>query len=434
MRMGLLLLEALLTPVVALGVVLAFACSGRRGRLKGLADELPERLGTLRDLARDRLKGRRVWWFHAASAGEVAGLEPLLARLAARVDAPAFLLTTTTTVGRDAARRLPQVSWAQLAPLDAWPLVARFLASVKPERLILTETELWPTTILLAARKGLRPSLVNARLTERSLSWLLRALPILRPAFASLEVIGVQDDLEAARFLRLGVPARRIRVTGNCKYDRGAPPGETGETNERLKNLGWADAAVFVAGSTHPGEEDAVLAGFLQARARLPPLKLVLAPRHPERAAETWKALKDASLRAVRWSRLGPGGSGLPDAEALLVDAMGVLPSLYARAGVAFVGGTLVPIGGHNLLEPALASVPVLFGPHTSHVEQAARLLRREGGGFLVGDATALGERLVRLFADPEARRTGGRKACEVAARMRGAADRTADILGDLDA
>jgi 3-deoxy-D-manno-octulosonic-acid transferase len=417
-----LVVETLVAPLAALGVVLPFLLSPKRGRLSGLADELPERLGGVPPEVRERLRGRDVWWLHAASAGEVAGLAPV-AEILARAPGRALVLTTTTRSGREAARALPGVAWAQLAPLDAWPLVARFLRALAPRRLVLAETELWPTTLILAARAGLKPSLVNARLTPASLSAYSRVRALLAPALESLALVGAQSELDAERFRSLGAPSARVRVTGNAKYDRVPPPVAGEAFDARLRELGWEGAPLFVAASTHPVEEEIVLGAWLAARRAAPGLKLVLAPRHLERAPDAADLLARAGLSVARWS-----GGNAP-AEALLLDRMGVLPSAFPRARAAFVGGTLVPVGGHNLLEPALAGVPVLFGPHTGHIEHPAVLLESGGGGWRVAGAEELAARLTELVLDePRARAVGG-KARELARRLSGAARRTAEVL-----
>jgi 3-deoxy-D-manno-octulosonic-acid transferase len=422
----LLALETLLAPFAALGVLLSFALSRRRGRLAGFSGELPERLGSLSAAGRAALAGRRVWWIHAASAGEVGGLAPVLETLAARPGAPAFLLTTTTVAGREAARRLPVVAWAQLAPLDAWPCVSRFLDAAAPERLVLAETELWPSTLLLAARRGLRPALVNARMTPRSFGRYRLIAPFLAPALRALSAVGAQSAEDAARFEALGLPSGRARVTGNAKYDRGDVPAAAEAVDARLRALGWDGAPLFVAGSTHPVEEEAVVAAFRAVSADVPGLRLVLAPRHVERAAEALATLTAAGLKTARWSA---PAEDAPGARALLVDGMGVLPAFFARARAAFVGGTLVPVGGHNLLEPALAGVPVLFGPNTGHIALPARLLSESGGAFRVAGAAELRGRLEAWAADAEAARAAGAKARAAAESLRGAAARAADLL-----
>jgi 3-deoxy-D-manno-octulosonic-acid transferase len=426
LKILLLALDTLLAPFVALGVVLSFVFSRRRGLLAALASELPERLGGLSDAGRARLMGRRVWWLHAASAGEVGGLAPLIDRLSARGDGTAVLVTTTTAAGREAARCNPHVAWAQLAPLDAWPCVARFIAAAKPERLVLSETELWPSTILLASRAGLRPALINARMTARSLPRYQAASIVLRPALDALELVLAQSEIDAERFRAIGVPSARLAVAGNTKYDRlAAHPDETAAAGA-LEILGWSRAPLFVAGSTHPIEEDAVLDAFERAAAAVPALRLVLAPRHVERAAELPLLLR---ARGLAFARFGALDAAEPGARVLVLDAMGVLPSFWTKAAAAFVGGTLVPVGGHNLLEPACAGAPVLFGPHTRSIEHPALLLENGGGGVRVADGAALGSALLDLLTDPGRARGIGAKARELSSRLRGATDRTLAAL-----
>lgn len=420
-----LLLEALLVPLAAVGVIGSFLLSPKRGRLAGLSDELPERFGSISEKALERLRGREVWWFHAASAGEVAGLAPILEALSAKGSVAAFL-TTTTRSGRDAARALPCVAWAQLAPLDAWPFVARFLNALAPRRLILAETELWPTTLILASRAGLAPSLVNARLTEKSLVRYRLISRLLGPALRSLTLVAAQSEQDAERFTLLGVPPGRVAVTGNAKYDRLAAPAASAAARARIAELGWDGDPLFVAGSTHPFEEEMVLASFMAARRETPRLRLILAPRHLERAADAADLLAHAGLKTARWS-----GRAEPGRDALLLDEMGVLPAFYPLARAAFVGGTLVKVGGHNLLEPALAGVPVLFGPHTGHIETPAALLAAPGGGGRrVRDAAELAARLGEFAKDEPAARAAGESARKSADGLRGASGRTLEALG----
>lgn len=424
MSLPILVLEALLAPFAGLGVVLAFLLSPKKGRLDGLRGELPERFGSIPGAALERLQGREIWWFHAASAGEVAGLAPIIDGLSEKTAAAVFL-TTTTRSGRDAARALKGVAWAQLAPLDAWPCVARFLKALAPRRLVLAETELWPTTLILASRAGLSPVLVNARLTRRSFARYRPLAALLAPAFRALSFVGAQSEEDAERFRALGVPRARVAVTGNAKYDAVSVPAADEASRARVAAQGWGADPLFVAGSTHPFEEEMVLAAYLAARRAVPGLRLVLAPRHIERAADAADLLAHAGLKLSRLSDAPQSGR-----DALLLDAMGALPSFYPLARAAFVGGTLVKVGGHNLLEPALAGVPVLFGPHTAHIERPAELLAASGGGGRrVADASELAERLIEFAEDEEAARSAGAAARAVAGSLRGASARTLSAL-----
>ena len=415
----------LLAPLAALGLVAKFLASSRRGLLRGLPSELDERLGGLPAGAEERLAGRRVLWVHAASAGEVAAVDELLRRVHARPAAPAILMTTTTSAGRDAARRLAHVDAAALAPMDCWPAVRRFLRRARPYALVLVETELWPNMLELSARAGLRIGLVNARLSERSFSRYRLAAGLLRPFLGRLDKVAARTESDGRRFLDLGLPPDRLLVAGNMKYDRLAPARDDTAVRDRLVRLGWQGCAILAAGSTHPGEHEQVLAAFRQARGRFPELRLILAPRHLEKAAEVEAALLASGVAFSRWSK--PQDD--PRSECLLLDAMGVLRACYSQAAVAFVGGTLVPVGGHNLLEPALAGVPVLFGPHTAHTRETAEGLLACGGGFSAADASGLAEALSRLLADPALAAQSGRQALSLARSLQGATARTLEHL-----
>jgi 3-deoxy-D-manno-octulosonic-acid transferase len=195
-----------------------------------------------------------------------------------------------------------------------------------------------------------------------------------------------------------------------------------------LVKLDWTGRPLFVAGSTHAEEEPAVLAAYERAREALPSLRLVAAPRHVERAASAAAALRAGGRAVALWSELE--GRMSADADILVVDAMGVLPAFWPKAAAAFVGGTLAPVGGHNLLEPASAGVPVMFGPHTGHIELPAAELERGGGGLRVADADALGQTLLGLLMDPDGARALGAKALAAAEGLRGASRRTLDALG----
>ena len=249
------------------------------------------------------------------------------------------------------------------------------------------------------------------------------------PVLRSLSLVAAQTEEDARRFKTLGVPASRVRVTGNAKYDRTVTPAADEAARARLTAMAWDGSPLFVAGSTHPFEEEMVLAAYLAARREVPLLRLVMAPRHLERAAAAVELLQRAGLRLSRWSD-APESVEL-GADALILDVMGALPSFYPLACAAFVGGTLVPVGGHNLLEPALAGVPVIFGPHTGHIERPAKLLVEEGGGRLINDAHEMSKSMAVFARDETLSRVIGGQARALAVRLQGA---TASILAELEA
>lgn len=421
LRALVLLLENLVFPLGALGAVAAFALSRRRAVLGGLGGELSERLGAGPDLG----DGGPVVWVHAASAGEVAAAAPLIAALRARPSGPRVVLTTTTSAGRARAAALPGVA-ASLAPLDAWPCVARFLSRVRPKAVLLLETELWPHVIELSARRGLPVFLVNGRVSERSHPRYALARPLVRAFLERLSAVCAQSQADALRLKDLGAPAGRLSVTGNLKFDAGGPRPPLERAQRAVESLGWRESPLFVAGSTHPREEEQVVEAFLSARARFPAARLVIAPRHVERAGETAAVLAAAGLKASLWSQ---GAAG--PADALVLDALGVLGAFYALARLSYVGGTLVPVGGHNVLEPALAGSPVAFGPHTQNAAEPALLLENAGGGFRVEGAGRLAAALSRALEDAPGARAQGDLARKTAEGLRGAAARTLAAIED---
>lgn len=404
-------------------MVAGFAFSRNRGRLAGLSGDMPERLGRPSEADLAKLAGRPVLWLHAASSGEVSAAEPFAREAKERFPGVSVLLTCTTRSGREAGRKRPVFDACVLAPADFWWAVSSFLRRVRPYALVLVETELWPTTLHLAERAGLKLGVVNGRVSDRSFPRYRLASPFLRPFLRLFERVSARSETDLERYRRLGVPPERLFCPGNLKFDQTAA-GDPEAVRARLSALGWSASPLFVAGSTHPVEEEQVLSAYLSARGARPGLKLVVVPRHVERAGDAVRTLEAAGLEVRRWSEDARQGG-----DALVVDAMGVLGALYALCEAAFVGGTLVPVGGHNLLEPALAGKVVLFGPRSETQKESAALLLSAGCACQVQDAAELGERLRELLSDPERSRAQGQKALELMARLQGASKRAVEHL-----
>jgi 3-deoxy-D-manno-octulosonic-acid transferase len=360
-------------------------------------------------------------WVHAASVGEALAASRLLVRL--RAGGRAVCASTQTVTGRDVLRRaLPDVPCA-LAPLDHPWCVEAALARTAPAALVLVETELWPSWIRAASGRGVPVVSVSARLSARSLRGWLRLGPLARGVARRLAAVGARSEEDAARFAALGVPAERIRVTGDLKLD--AEVAEGALAPELVAAL--AGPPLLVAASTHAGEEDAALAALAALEAARVPARLLIAPRHPERFGEVVGRLRTAGRRVRRRSALGE--AVLAPGEVLLLDSVGELPAVFAHATLAFVGGTLAPRGGHNVLEPARAGCPVVVGPHVESVAQA--VLRLEQGGALVrvADAAGLAQACVELLADPAAARRRGACGRAVVEAARGAVERCAALV-----
>jgi len=363
-------------------------------------------------------------WVHGASVGEITAALRLVDRL--HKEGHRVVTSTTTLAGREVMRRARPDVPCQLAPLDHPWCVEAALARVEPVALVLIETELWPCWIAAAARRGIRLVLVSARLSDRSFPRYRRLRRILRPALRRFDAIGARTPIDRDRFIALGADPAVVSVSGDLKLEPDREP------RPLRADLGAAlgDAPLFVAGSTHPGEEAAALEAFaVLARADVA-ATLVIAPRHIERADEVERTAREAGrpvLRVRRRTALGTERLGA--GEVLVLDTLGELASLYAHAAVAFVGGTLAPVGGHNVLEPVLAGCPVLYGPHTQNVRHGIEILEACDAGRRLGSARELGPAVLALLRDPaEASRRGeaGRAALE---HHSGSAERAAALV-----
>jgi 3-deoxy-D-manno-octulosonic-acid transferase len=328
-----------------------------------------------------------------------------------------------TPAGLALARTLFPKAGAIAAPLDLGPIVRRALDRIAPRLLVIVETELWPALILSAAARGVPVALVSARMSDRTERAYRRARALFGPALRAMAAIGAQTETDRARLVAAGADPARVRVTGNVKFD--TPPAD-GTAAEMSKIFSGA-RPLLVAGSTHSGEEDAALDAWETARDIREDLSLVIAPRHLSRLPEIDALLAARGVRAVRRSNL----SGPPpdDVRVIVLDTIGELDALYALADVAFVGGSLVPVGGHNVLEPARHGVPVLFGPHTGNFRAETELLLGAGAGLRVGDAAALARETGALLSDPDRARAMGEAGRRELEKRRGAVERTMALL-----
>ncbi len=396
---------------VAGAPVLAVGCALRSTWREGIA----ERLGLRGPRARGAV------WVHGASVGEILAATRLLDALESR--GHRVRASTTTQAGREVLSRQRPAVEVGFAPLDhPWAAEAS-LARSRPAALILIESELWPTWIAAAERRGVPVAVISARISDRSFER-YRRLGRLRPhTFARLAAVGARTPADAERFVALGTPAERVEVTGDLKVEPSAlRPALAPDLAALIGN-----AEPLVAASTHPGEESAALDALDAAEAAGVPTRLLLAPRHLERVDEVVALVEARGRSALRRSRAA--GAPWPADAVLVLDTLGELPALLPRGRIVFVGGSLVPVGGHNVLEPALSGRPVLFGPHTDHVRDAAELLLECGAARRVADAGELAAAVVAWSCDPtEARQRGeaGRRALE---RHGGATDRSVALV-----
>ncbi len=360
-------------------------------------------------------------WIHAVSVGEVQAAEPLVRQLLARHPQYPLLLTTVTPTGAARARALFDGRvHLRYVPFDLPGSVRRFFDRVRPRLAMILETELWPNLYAECGRRGVPLVLASARLSPRSIGRYRRLVPLFRQALSHGIVIAAQSEADAARFHSIGaLPARTI-VTGNIKFDFQPPP------DVELRGREWRDRhararPVWVAGSTHEGEEAIVLDAHRRVLERFPDALLLLVPRHPQR----FDSVRDLlARRNESFAERSSGDAILSRTTVMLGNTMGELMMFYAAADVAFVAGSLAPIGGHNLLEPASLGRPVLTGPHNFNGEEILRLLLDAGAARLVADAATIAAAVTELFAAGERRASMGAAGKAVVDANRGALER----------
>ena len=373
--------------------------------------------------------GRRCIWLHGVSVGEVKAARLLVEQLVRDRPDHDLVISSTTAAGFALARRLFPAQLVIQFPLDLRWIVRRVLARVRPDLIVLVELEIWPNLLREAQAQAIPVTIVNGRVSARSFRG-YRLLARLLPQFELIARYAVQNDEYADRLRGLGVPDAQITVTGNMKYDTLRTELPAALLDAARRELGLSAATpLVVAGSTHAGEEEALLLDLTGWRHAHPGTRLLLAPRHVERVGEVVRAIEKHGFAAARLTELRATGR-TPAADAVLVaDTIGELETFYALGRVAFVGGSLVDRGGHNMLEPAALGVPTLYGRSVHNFTEEVRLLERFDGGERVADRIALGAAVARLLADPAAARALGERGRAAVASIRGGTERSRDLL-----
>jgi 3-deoxy-D-manno-octulosonic-acid transferase len=376
-------------------------------------------------------------WLHGSSAGEVAVLRPLVAALERDHPGTPLLISAFTATGLATARKLFARHRIVPLPVDLSFVVVRFLKCFRPRLLVVAESEFWPNLIDVAHRRGIPAMLVNGKMSAKSFRVHSRTKLIPR-VLAKLAVVAVQTEEHAQRLKALGVAAARVHVTGNMKYDLAPPSGdaERGRTLRAALKFEPADV-VIIGGSLHEQEDEALLDAYAAARAAVPDAALVIVPRYPADADAVLQHAKARGFTVTRKTAVDAGAAPAPGKSGVLVvDTVGELGRLYAIADLAFVGGSLfyrgANKGGHNLMEPAIFAVPVLFGPYNFSFKETVDDLLAADAGRLVRDAAELRAAIVALVADGDARRALGQRAQRVVDQGRGATARNYALLAQL--
>ena len=370
---------------------------------------------------------RPAIWVHAVSVGEVQAAASLVLALRRRYPDVPLVVTTVTPTGAQRARALfGDAVQVRYIPYDLPGSVRRFFNRVRPRVAVILETELWPNLYHFCGQRKVPLVLASARISPRSVGRYRLLASLFRETLSHGIVIAAQGEGDAERFRSIGANPARTHVTGNIKFDLALPDDIRAQGAALRERYAPGERLVWVAGSTHDGEEAAMILVQRRLRAAGLDVLLVLVPRHPGRFQDVAALLRQAGVPFVRRSTDEPVRA---DTEVLLVDTLGELVAFYAAADLAFVGGSLVPVGGHNLLEPAALALATLSGPEVFNAQDIAGLLVDEGAVELVADADALGEAVLRLLSDPAERRRRGEAGLRVVERNRGALGRLLALL-----
>lgn len=389
---------------------------------------LGERMG--RVPGRLRLPGpeERAIWVHAVSVGEVLAVAGLVEGLQRRFPRHRIFISTTTDTGQSLARKRFGEASVFYFPMDFTFAIRPYMKALRPQLVVVAETEFWPNFLRLAHASGARVAVVNARISDRSWPSYRRFRGLLRKVLVNVDLFLAQTEQDAERLRDIGGNAERVRVAGNLKFDIPVPTAPAMVESLRNSIAGSGAGPVLVCGSTVEGEESLLLRSFENLLVRHPRAVMILAPRHPERFSAVAALLEKMSIRF--WRRSAWNSEKL-NGGVLLLDSIGELAALYALADIAFVGGSLVPRGGHNIIEPAQYGVATVVGNHTENFRDIVSLFQRRDAVRIVGPAE-LPLVLMELLANDAERRALGQRAAETMRSQLGATSRTADALQEL--
>jgi len=387
---------------------------------------LAERLGRVPERLRDS-QHRPTIWVHAVSVGEVLAVSELISELQQRAPQYRIAVSTTTATGQALARDRFGAADVFYFPIDFAFAVRPYLRALRPALIIIAETEFWPNFLRLGRQSGARIAVVNARISDRSLPRYRRFHALIAPALQNISLFLAQGEEDRRRLIEIGAPEKRVQVSGNLKFD--LKPATEAPLVAELKSALANTGPVFVCGSTVEGEEPILLRAFTVVRKRYPNALMILAPRHPERFAQVAELIAASGIRFWRrsqWNASEPLGAGT-----FLLDTIGELASIYQLADIAFVGGSLVAKGGHNILEAAQHGAAIVVGPHTENFRDMVTLFRR-AGAVVVVTADELAPTLLGLLADESRCRGLGARAREILRDNAGATARTVSALQSL--
>jgi 3-deoxy-D-manno-octulosonic-acid transferase len=392
------------------------------------------RLGFLSHVIKEDPGRKPVFWIHAVSVGEVMAVTPLVRRLREVYPRGRLLVSTVTQTGQATARqKLPEADLVFYFPFDLPWVVRKVIQRIRPTIFVFLETEIWPNFLFALARAGVPAVMVNGRISEKSYRGYRLLGMFFRKVLEAVSLFSVQTDLDKERLIALGVDAQRVVKTGNMKYDQAVGPvSESPKEIRRVLKLP-SPCDLIIAGSTHSGEEEMLASCYRRLSQTYPQVRLLLAPRHLERLEKIEEMLRHQKLKPVRKTKMESSEfSSISADTVILLDTLGELQQLYGAADLVFVGGSLVPIGGHNVLEPAALAKPVLFGPYTQNCYEIAQLLLDRGAACRVRNEDHLYDQICFLLDHPEQSAKMGIQAKEVVFEQQGIVEKNLALLRGL--
>jgi len=392
---------------------------------------LGPKLGLVGPTVFEKMEGKPRIWIHAVSVGEVTAAEPIVASLRTHLPEACIVISTSTETGQDMARRIVTGATSFIYyPLDIPFVVKKVIAGVRPDIFILTETELWPNFIRVCKEKGAKITMVNGRISQHSYQKYAMTRFFWKNILNLIDEMGVISEIDAQRLENIGVARSMVRVMGNAKYDSLAATASPSvrEEMERRLNLTKTDK-VFVAGSTHDGEEKIVLNVYRRLLEIYPDFKLIIIPRHPERGHAVLSLVKETGFADCMTMTDINDGRHRTDERIIVIDVIGELFKVYSLASVVFCGGSLVPKGGQNILEPAAWGKVIFYGPSMEDFTDEKELLEKAEAGITVKDGEELLDGILKLMSDPDALARKGEKGRKIVIANMGAAERYAEMV-----
>ncbi|MFB3895353.1 MAG: 3-deoxy-D-manno-octulosonic acid transferase, partial [bacterium] len=376
---------------------------------------------------------KKTVWIHAVSVGEVNSVRPLIKAIKTSYPDWTIVLSTITGAGQQFARKtVKEADFIIFFPSDLPWSLHRFYRYINPQLLLIVETELWPNLISMAASRSIPVALVNGSISGQSASRYRKIRWLFQPILNLVTLFLMQSAAESDRIISFGAPPNKVINTGNIKFDVTIPVLNDAEKQQYVSLFGFnTTQPILLVGSTHPGEETIILRVYTELLKQIPDLKMILVPRHPHRADEVSKEIESQHFTYLRRSQLDQSEIRNLQSAIILVDTVGELTKLYSLATIVFVGGSLVPIGGHNILEPAVLGKPVLFGPYMQETIDSTDLLLNAGGGIQVKSEQELIAKIATLLSHPEERQRLGENAKSAVIANQGATHRILDLLGN---